>query len=131
MTDEATLNVGAENAEAELTEEEKAAKAEFDRMSDLLKNGEVEERIATAVAMGESHVIDYYPVLRKSAMNDPEEAVRKAVVQATKLLEDEFGEDECLALQERVGGSYVEGVTSMEDSATSGLFYNVRLNDYR
>ena len=128
MVDEATKN---EIAEEELSEEEKAAKAEFDRMSDLLENGEVEERIATAVAMGTSHIIDYYPVLRKSAKNDPEEAVRKAVIQATKVLEDEFGEKECLDLQERVGGTYIEGKSSMEDSAASGLFYNVRLNDYR
>lgn len=87
-------------------------------------------RIRAARAMGASHDIANYPLLRKAAMTDADAGVRAAVKLAEKQLEDEFGEDECLAKDEEYTGGLREQGTSAK-AAESGDYFGADLNDFR
>lgn len=87
-------------------------------------------RIKAVEAMGDSHDINYYPVLRSAAQTDPDEAVRKAIRAASDKLEAEFGEDECL----QVDKDYTGGVRKpggSEEAHVVGDFFGGDLNDFR
>lgn len=88
-----------------------------------------EMRAAAALAMGASNSIDYYPLLRQAAMTDPDAGVRKAIRQATDILEDAFGEEACLAADEAYTGGVQ--VKNSEEAHISGDFFNANLNDFR
>lgn len=83
-----------------------------------------------AIAMGDAHDIDHYPLLRKAAKIDPDAEVRKAVKAAADKLEEEFGEDECLERNEAYTGGVKEPVDSFAAIA-NGDFYNANLGDFR
>lgn len=91
---------------------------------------DIELRICAASAMGESHDIDQYPLLRKALKLESSADVRKAIKVAADALEDEFGEDECLACNEAsTGGIKIQG-----DSLAAlerGDVYNGNLQDFR
>lgn len=87
-------------------------------------------RIEAAQAMGASHCIDNYPLLRKTAMTDPDAEVRAAVKLAEAALEEEFGEDACLVKDEEFSGGLRPGGTSVA-AAESGDYYGADLNDFR
>lgn len=94
------------------------------------KLAKVELRLAAVEAMGQSHDIDYYPVLRSAAMTDPDAEVRKAIRVASDKLEEEFGEAECL----RVDKEYTGGVRKpggSEEAHIVGDFFGGDLNDFR
>lgn len=91
---------------------------------------DAELRLAAVEAMGASHDINYYPVLRAAAMTDPDADVRKAIRVASDALEEEFGEDECL----RVDKEYTGGVRKpggSEEAHIVGDFFGGDLNDFR
>ncbi|MDD6289066.1 MAG: hypothetical protein PUA57_02565 [Eggerthellales bacterium] len=89
-----------------------------------------EQRIQAALAMGASHNIGYYPLLRKSAQTDPDANVRAAVKQASLLLEEEFGEDACLqANEDHIGPRRSQG--GSEEAHMRGDFFGADLNDFR
>lgn len=87
-------------------------------------------RCLAAKAMGDSHDIDNYPLLRKAAMTDPDAIVRAAVKEAANKLEEEFGEDACLERDEQFTGGLRPGGTSVAASE-SGDYYGADLNDFR
>ncbi len=94
------------------------------------KLADVEHRLAAVEAMGDSHDINYYPVLRSAAQTDPDESVRKAIRAASDKLEDEFGEDECLQVdKEYTGGVRKPG--GSEEAHVVGDFFGGDLNDFR
>ncbi|MGN0073321.1 MAG: hypothetical protein ACI36W_05965 [Coriobacteriales bacterium] len=88
-----------------------------------------ELRCAAALAMGASHNINYYPLLRQAAMTDADAGVRKAVRTASDMLEEEFGEEACLAADEAYTGGVQ--VKNSEEAHISGDFFNANLNDFR
>ena len=90
----------------------------------------VELRLAAVEAMGESHDINYYPILRSAAMTDPDAGVRKAIRVASDKLEEEFGEDECLRVDEEYTGG-VRTPGGSEEAHVTGNFYGADLNDFR
>ena len=83
-----------------------------------------------AIAMGDAHDIELYPLLRKALKIDPDAEVRKAVKAAADRLEEEFGEDECLERNEAFTGGVKEPVDSFAAIA-NGDFYNANLGDFR
>lgn len=87
-------------------------------------------RIEAAQAMGASHCIDNYPLLRKAAMTDPDADVRAAVKLAEAALEEEFGEEACLLKDEEFTGGLRPGGTSVA-AAETGDYYGADLNDFR
>ena len=87
-------------------------------------------RSAAATSMGDSHDIEQYPLLRKALKIDPDAEVRKAIKAAANKLEEEFGEDECLARNE----AYTGGVKPQGDTAAAaaiGDFYGGNISDFR
>lgn len=94
------------------------------------KLAEASLRIKAAEAMGDSHDINYYPLLRQAAQSDPDAQVRKAIRAASDKLEAEFGEDECL----QVDKDYTGGVRKpggSEEAHIVGDFFGGDLNDFR
>ncbi|MDO4503244.1 MAG: hypothetical protein Q4D06_08705 [Coriobacteriia bacterium] len=90
----------------------------------------VQERIDAALAMGASHEIGYYPFLRKAAQTDPDADVRAAVKKASLQLEEEFGEDACLQVNEdHIGPRRAQGTS--EEAHVVGDFFGGDLNDFR
>lgn len=87
-------------------------------------------RMSAATAMGDSHDIEQYPLLRKALKIEPDAEVRKAIKAASGKLEDEFGEDECLARNEAFTGGVKMPVDSFAAIA-AGDFYNANLGDFR
>ena len=88
-----------------------------------------ELRSAAALAMGASHNIGYYPLLRQAAVTDADAGVRKAVRTAADMLEEEFGEEACLAADEAYTGGVQ--VKNSEEAHVVGDFFNANLNDFR
>ena len=87
-------------------------------------------RMSAAIAMGDSHDIEQYPLLRKALKVEPDAGVRKAIKAAADKLEEEFGEDECLARNEAFTGGVKPPVDSLAALA-AGDFYNANLGDFR
>ena len=87
-------------------------------------------RMSAALAMGNSHDIEQYPLLRKALKIEPDAEVRKAIKAASEKLEDEFGEDECLARNEAFTGGVKMPVDSFAAIA-AGDIYNANLGDFR
>ena len=87
-------------------------------------------RMSAALAMGDSHDIEQYPLLRKALKREPDAEVRKAIKAASEKLEDEFGEDECLARNEAFTGGVKMPVDSFAAIA-AGDIYNANLGDFR
>lgn len=94
------------------------------------KLAQAELRLAAVEAMGESHDINYYPILRSAAMTDPDPEVRKAIRAASDKLEEEFGEEECLRVDEEYTGG-VRQPGGSEEAHVVGNFYGADLNDFR
>lgn len=88
-----------------------------------------ERRKAAALAMGASHNIGYYPLLRQAAMTDADAGVRNAIREASDMLEAEFGEEACLEADEKYTGGVQ--VKNSEEAHISGDFFNANLNDFR
>ena len=113
-----------------LLSDEKAFGEMIAGVSSLSPDDHAACRSAAAAAMGDSHDIEQYPLLRKALKIEPDADVRKAIKVAADKLEEEFGEDECLARNEAFTGGVKAPVDSFAAMA-NGDFYGGNLGDFR